>query len=889
MRLILRLNAVYQDPPIALHHDFSQCPAEFLFPSNVRLVEPSIATAWGQFSLVRSMLAGIETLYSAHEGPEWFALLSGACYPTMHSEAALSNLEEGGYDAYMHHELIDPMAPRRPYQKLCIWRYFDWNIPYWGNSVVTGYRNIKTPDVIASQSSVYTNGFACYAGSQWFTARGSVAEYILRWSRENPWLADHLLPRPCPDETYFHSIVCNAKQFRVSQNAFRYIDWSAGGWHPKTLAMEDLAAILNSGAHFARKIAPESPVLDALDQHLEGECQTIPKPANASNGQLNAMPRTRVEAENVESLTENAAVGKISVVIPTFRRAQSLERALRSLEAQTDTDFEVVVVCDGDDPETKRLSATFQTSIPLKWVFNRTNQYAAAARNVGANAAEGNILLFLDDDATAGPDWIRIHRSHHEAENVNRPILVLGRTVHSYERPAASRSERLLREERETREAEFAAVLKNPDAYPVEELQFHSDCGFNCSIRRSVFLKSGGFDANMRPRLEDLELGLRLYKLGVETVVDPEAVLTHYESKNLVDDTRSYWQHGLRLAYYRLAQKGQRNAQTSALRRLKTANPVRRLQQVLSWHAPSVMRGAADFSRAVCDRTGSGWFLHQWKRLQSSTEGMQVLRSDGIRLEQVRSLVGNPLLVLAIHSITSSLSKQDERYHVTPAKLRALLKMLDAFSFQSVASDAVEGLSRKKSYLLTIDDGFEELHAQLLPLIEPYRLKPLVFVVVDRLGGFNEWESPVGYTRRKLLSVEQMRELARYGVEFGSHTCTHPWLPSLTEDDLWHEVHDSKRRLEDLLGTEVTSFAYPYGGANAHIRATVAQAGYKRAFSVSPGLSFWDDPTWIKRVEVAETDTRLDLLLKMFTGKSASQRVYEQTTRLRKLLRPAHE
>lgn len=161
--------------------------------------------------------------------------------------------------------------------------------------------------------------------------------------------------------------------------------------------------------------------------------------------------------------------------------------------------------------------------------------------------------------------------------------------------------------------------------------------------------------------------------------------------------------------------------------------------------------------------------------------------------------------------------------------------------------------------------------------------------MVDRLGGFNEWESPVGYTRRKLLSVEQMREMARYGVEFGSHTCTHPWLPSLTEDDLWHEVNDSKHRLEDLLGAEVGSFAYPYGGANAHVRVAVARAGYRQAFSVSPGLSFWDDPMWIERVEVAEKDSHLDLLLKVFTGNSASQRVYEQTMRFRKLMKTSRE
>lgn len=75
----------------------------------------------------------------------------------------------------------------------------------------------------------------------------------------------------------------------------------------------------------------------------------MPKLVNVSYDQLNAMPHTRGEAEDAESLSETFASGMISAVIPTFRRARSLERTLRSLETQSDTNFEVVVVCDGED------------------------------------------------------------------------------------------------------------------------------------------------------------------------------------------------------------------------------------------------------------------------------------------------------------------------------------------------------------------------------------------------------------------------------------------------------------------------------------------------------------------------------------------------------------
>ena len=881
-RLIRRLNAIYDNPPIALHHDFSQCPAEFNLTPNIRIVQPYIATRWGEFSVARAILEGIKTLYSGIDQPTWFALLSGACYPAKRSAEVIDDLDKGGYDAYLHHELIDPMAPRRKFQEICTWRYFNWRFPFAKIGRASSLRNIKTPKVLAAQSSPFHSQFLCYAGSLWFTARKSVADYILLWSKENTWLEDYLVRRPFPEEAFFHSIVCNAKCIRVSQQNYRHIDWSLGGPHPKTLELGDLPSILNSGAHFARKFAPDSAVLDALDRYLQVDLQSGVSVTTVGPGHPSSLPLESSGLLATDSFGEDAGDRKISVIIATFRRAQSLGRTLQSLEAQRDPNFEVIVVCDGYDSETRTLAESYQATFRLKWLFREENEYAGAARNAGANAATGEILLFLDDDATAGPDWIEAHRKRHDVRRNKWPLVVIGRTVHIYDSRPLSKSEQLLREQRDERDLKFASVLANPNEYSPEEVQLYSVCGFNCSIDRRVFLKSGGFDSRMRPRLEDLELGHRLQSAGVETAVDSSAVLFHHDAKNLVDATQSYWREGMRLQLYRLKHKAQRNQQLLTLRNLKTANPARRLHQTLSWFAPGIMRACASVPHAICDCTGSRWFLRQWERLQAPVDGMHSLRSEGVTLEEVRRLVGNPLLVIAVHNLSARLSKEDRNYHISPKRFRAILKTLGLLRYQNVTIDQGQNPENGRGFVLTIDDGFEDLYAELLPLIDHYNLRPLVFIVVDRLGGFNDWESPMGYTKRRLLSTEQMREMHRYGVEFGSHSCTHSWLPSLNEADLWREVHDSKRKLEDLLGCEVTSFAYPYGGANAHVRATVARAGYKWAFSVSPGLSFWDDPMWIKRVEVAEKDSNLDLVLKISKGKSASQILFEQLTRLRK-------
>jgi peptidoglycan/xylan/chitin deacetylase (PgdA/CDA1 family) len=92
-------------------------------------------------------------------------------------------------------------------------------------------------------------------------------------------------------------------------------------------------------------------------------------------------------------------------------------------------------------------------------------------------------------------------------------------------------------------------------------------------------------------------------------------------------------------------------------------------------------------------------------------------------------------------------------------------------------------------------------------------------------------------------------------VRFGSHTLTHPSLPDLDDRQLRREVADSKHQLEDLLGEEVNTFAYPFGYLNRRVRAAVVEAGYKLAFTTVPGMNHWQDPYAIRRTEFNEVDS----------------------------------
>jgi peptidoglycan/xylan/chitin deacetylase (PgdA/CDA1 family) len=90
------------------------------------------------------------------------------------------------------------------------------------------------------------------------------------------------------------------------------------------------------------------------------------------------------------------------------------------------------------------------------------------------------------------------------------------------------------------------------------------------------------------------------------------------------------------------------------------------------------------------------------------------------------------------------------------------------------------------------------------------------------------------------LSWSEMREMAAGGIEFGSHTASHCSLTSVSGEMLDYELHQSRKRLEEELGTQVTAVAYPFGGASSFNKAViegVRRAGYRVAVSYLSGVN----------------------------------------------------
>lgn len=138
--------------------------------------------------------------------------------------------------------------------------------------------------------------------------------------------------------------------------------------------------------------------------------------------------------------------------------------------------------------------------------------------------------------------------------------------------------------------------------------------------------------------------------------------------------------------------------------------------------------------------------------------------------------------------------------------------------------------------VLTFDDGTRDFYAAAYPVLAQLGFGATVFLVAGRVGLASDWAGQGGHAAAPLLSWEQVRELDGLGVEFGSHTLTHPRLTHLDDAQVARELAQSKAALEDGLGHAVRILSYPYGASDARVQRIAAETGYEAACGVDRGV-----------------------------------------------------
>jgi len=225
----------------------------------------------------------------------------------------------------------------------------------------------------------------------------------------------------------------------------------------------------------------------------------------------------------------------------------------------------------------------------------------------------------------------------------------------------------------------------------------------------------------------------------------------------------------------------------------------------------------------------------------------------------------SPLPILMYHSVSDDPGGRNGRpLTVTPRGFAEHVEYLDAEGFSGhsvrelVAALDGRGQLGPKPVIITFDDAYADFHAEALPVLARHGFSATVYVTTAYIG--SEVNPLTGDRRhhRRVLSLEQLRELVAAGFECGGHSHTHPQLDDVPPARLAEEARRPKQVLEEALGTPVETFAYPYGYHDQAAKEAVAAAGYLAACRVGnlacePG----DDRFALPRLTVgSRTDVR---------------------------------
>ena len=213
---------------------------------------------------------------------------------------------------------------------------------------------------------------------------------------------------------------------------------------------------------------------------------------------------------------------RISVVVCAYNAERTMEACLASLEALDYPDYEVIVVNDGSKDRTLEIAECFS----FCRIISQPNKGLSIARNVGAEAATGEIVAYTDSDCVADPDWLTYLVARMESGNL-----------------AACGGPNFPPPEDSLVPAAVAVSPGGPTHVLLSDEVAEHIAGCNMAFRREVLLALGGFDPIYRAAGDDVDICWRFQDAGHAIGFSPAAVVWHFRRNTVrayINQQRGY-------------------------------------------------------------------------------------------------------------------------------------------------------------------------------------------------------------------------------------------------------------------------------------------------------------------------------------------------------------
>lgn len=198
---------------------------------------------------------------------------------------------------------------------------------------------------------------------------------------------------------------------------------------------------------------------------------------------------------------------KVSVIVCSYNGAKTLDRCLESLKHVNYPDYEVILVDDGSKDNTQEIAAKHSWVVNIKQV----NKGLSVARNVGAQAAQGEVIAYTDSDCMADPDWL---------------YYLVGTLISG--NYAGVGGPNISPPAEDWIQACVAAAPGGPNHVLLTDVIAEHIPGCNMAFYKWAFEKVGGFDPEYRKAGDDVDFCWRLQQEGQVIAFSPSAIVWHY-------------------------------------------------------------------------------------------------------------------------------------------------------------------------------------------------------------------------------------------------------------------------------------------------------------------------------------------------------------------------
>lgn len=246
------------------------------------------------------------------------------------------------------------------------------------------------------------------------------------------------------------------------------------------------------------------------------------------------------------------------------------------------------------------------------------------------------------------------------------------------------------------------------------------------------------------------------------------------------------------------------------------------------------------------------------------------------------SVTGNtsPIPILTYHQMDDAPPKGApfRSLYVSPAAFARQMAWLKTLGYTGLSMTALQpylsGAKLGKVVGITFDDGYLNNLTHALPVLARYGFSATCYAVSQRLGQTNSWDREIGITQAPLMDAAQLRQWVAGGQEIGAHTRHHARLTRIESELCRQEIAWCKSELEDIVGSAVQHFCYPFGEYTTEHTALAQEAGFLTATTTQRSrCQRNEDLMQLPRVPVVRSTTLAALWLKVATAYEDRRRV----------------